>query len=192
LARGCAWKTDQHKLESGSMLSPFCGTNPIHVKWSGSIREFSCWPCRRAAVLLPSLGTGRQRAVSVARICLREAALRRSPGHSRHTGLGPSCTSPQQSPQGITLPFQQAGGHRTPCTDLPASIAVSPPTVAEIDGATTAAVVGDGGGWSRYIICRISGWVAVRRRGLVIAMARCQRRSAAPVARASSVGHRHR
>jgi hypothetical protein len=46
-----------------------------------------------------------------------------------------------------------------------ASMAISPSTVAEIDDAATAAVataaVGDGGGWSRHVICRISGWVGL-------------------------------
>ncbi len=41
------------------------------------------------------------------------------------------------------------------------SIAVCPPTVAEIDDATTATVVGDCGRWPRHVFTRISGWVGV-------------------------------
>jgi hypothetical protein len=72
---GAEDRGDSRVQKVRSMLSPFCGTNPIHVKWSWldpRILVLTVQARRRAQ---PSLRTRCQHAVSVARICLRETAL---------------------------------------------------------------------------------------------------------------------
>ena len=81
------------------------------------------------------------------------------------------------------------GGTRLPQNSLygPACLnSVSPTTVAEIDDATTATVVGDGGGWPRHVFCCISGWVGVF--SLDIDWRCGVRRSGGPIAGRSPVG----
>jgi hypothetical protein len=83
------WKTDRHKLESALDVA-FLRNEPnsCEVELARSA-SFSCWPCRRAAVL-PSPGTRRQRAG----ICLRAAAL-------NFARLRPSSSSPTR----VALPI---------------------------------------------------------------------------------------